>query len=148
MIELGTGLGLVSIAAVAKGWRVLASDHDPISLRFAAYNAAINDARIERFELLDWHQPPQLPRFDRVLAADVLYQLTDHKPILSCIDQLLAPDAVAVIADPNRGVADRFPSMAEEAGFQVDISRTSAPRPEGEKVEGRIFTLRRAGRSR
>ncbi|MHC4696443.1 MAG: class I SAM-dependent methyltransferase [Planctomycetota bacterium] len=147
-IELGTGLGLVSIAAAAKGWRVLATDHDATSLRFAAYNAAINDVRIERFELLDWNNPPDQHRYKRVLAADVLYQLIDHAPILNCVDRLLARDGLAVIADPNRGVADRFESTAREVGFHVDIRRTSAPRSNGEQVGGRIFTLRRAGRSR
>ncbi len=142
-IELGTGLGLVSIAATAGGWRVLSTDHDPTALRFAAYNAAINNVRIERVELLDWHHPPDRRSFDRVLAADVLYELTDHPAILQCVDRLLAPDGSAMIADPNRGIADRFPGLAVEAGFHVDVRPADAPRTEGEQVDGRIFTLRR-----
>ena len=142
-IELGTGLGLVSIAAAAGGWRVLATDHDPTALRFAAYNAAMNNVRIERFELLDWHHPPDPRSFDRVLAADVLYELKDHTAILKCVDRLLAPDGSAMIADPNRGIADRFPALAMETGFHVDIRQAHAPRTGGEEVDGRIFTLRR-----
>ncbi|UCE58327.1 MAG: methyltransferase domain-containing protein [Phycisphaerales bacterium] len=142
-IELGTGLGLVSIAAAAKGWQVVATDHDPTSLRFAEYNAGINCAHIARFELTDWNNVGDSRSFHRVFAADVLYQLVDHTPILRCIDTLLAPDGSAIIADPNRGVADRFPAMAEEAGFTVDEIPTHAPNALGEEVNGRIFIMRR-----
>jgi predicted nicotinamide N-methyase len=142
-IELGCGLGLVSIAAADRGWAVLATDNDPTSLRFAAHNAAVNHATFRGFELLDWRNPPSNRRFDRVFAADVLYQLCDHEPLLRCIDTLLAPDGIAIIADPNRGVADRFASVATRDGFRVRLDRASAPNRQRKPVSGRLFTLRR-----
>jgi len=149
-IELGCGLALVSVAAALSGWRILATDNDQTSLRFAEYNAGKNNAEIVGFELLDWNHPREavLPllqgrRFDRVFAADVLYQLVDHAPILRCIDQLLAPDGVAVVADPNRGVADRFETTARDHGFIVEIEPASATDRHGKTVAGRVFALRR-----
>ena len=142
-IELGCGVALVSIAAARAGWCVTATDHEPTALRFAEYNAALNEAGIEAYELLDWHHPPAGRRFERVLAADVLYQLVDHRPILGCLDKLLAHDGEALVADPNRGVADRFPALAESAGFEVTVRAALALGPSGKPVAGRIFRLRR-----
>ena len=143
-IELGCGVALVSIAAARTGWRVIATDHEPTALRFAEYNASLNNAGIEAYELLDWHHPPKGRRFERILATDVLYQLVDHRPILQCLEKLLLPGGEALVADPNRGVADRFPSMAKSHGFEVTVRPAAAPGPTGRPVAGRIFRLRRA----
>ena len=144
-IEIGCGLALVSIAAARVGWRVIATDNEPTSLRFARYNAAQNNARIDGFESLDWRNPPDNRRFDRVFAADVLYQLVDHEPVLHCLQALLAPRGLALVADPNRSVADRFAAMAESHGFAVEVIPAAATGPAGKPVEGRIFRLRLAG---
>ena len=143
-VELGCGAGLASIAAAEAGWRMLATDHEPTSLRFAQYNASVNDSAIEAYELLDWRHPPPGRRFERVFAADVLYQLVDHDPILHCLGAMLSVAGVALVADPNRGVADRFAAMAEASGFEVEVLAASAPGPRGRIVKGRIFRMRRA----
>ena len=152
-IELGCGLGLVSIVAAAHGWHVVATDHEQSSLAFARHNADQNNAQVARFEVVDWHQPDAAvtavqtpPGFDRVLAADVLYQASDHGPVARCIDRLLAPEGVALIADPNRGVADRFARTAADHGFGVAIENARAPSTSsaGGTVEGRIFVLRKS----
>ncbi len=153
-IELGCGLGLTAMAAARKGWRVVATDHDPTSLAFAKHNVGLSDIAIEAFEKLDWRHfadragrhtaAPALgtARYARVFGADVLYQLVDHEPILQCIKALLATDGVALIADPHRGAADRFDAMAKAHGFEVTITSSSAPRASGETVQCRIFNLR------
>ncbi len=143
-IELGCGLGLVSIVAAKLGWRVVASDHEQTALAFAAYNARLNDAPLDGLMPLDWHNPPTDRRFDCVLGADILYQLVDHRPILDCIRRLLTPGGMALIADPNRGVADRFAQTAGEAAYRVDLHPTGAVGPAGKLVDGRIFRLYRA----
>jgi len=143
-LELGAGLGLVAMAATRAGWRVHLSDHEPTSLQFAACNASLNEIEIHDYALLDWHHPPAATRFPRIFAADVLYQLVDHAPILKCIDALLAADGVTLIADPCRGVADRFAEMAAQYNFCVDLIETAATNQRDEPVRGRIFRLTRA----
>lgn len=143
-VELGCGLGLVSIAATRAGWRVTATDRDEESLIFARHNARLNGVRINRFALLDWGDPPEDWRFDRVLAADVLYERADHEPILRCIDGVLAAGGVAILVDPNRDVADEFASTAENHGFSVDVNRTAPMRVDDRQANGRIFELRRS----
>ncbi len=141
-IELGAGLGLVSIAASLHGWRMTLTDHDETSLRFARYNAFLNAAPIWALTVLDWHRPSIVARFDRVYAADVLYQISDHDSLLRCVRSLLSQDGFALIADPGRGVADHFEQRARDAGFDVRLHATEAPNQLGEMVKGRIFRLR------
>ncbi len=144
-LELGAGLGLVAMAATRAGWRVHLSDHEPTSLQFAAYNAALNEIEIHDYAMLDWHHPPADTQYPRIFAADVLYQLVDHAPILKCLDALLAAGGVALIADPCRGVADRFAETAVDHGFCVELIETTATNHRNEPVRGRIFRLTRVG---
>lgn len=145
LLELGCGLALTSLVAKQKGWRVTASDYEQVPLQFAAYNARINHVAIDEFLLLDWNHPPQNRRFDGILGADVLYQLNHHQPILGCLSRLLAPGAHALLADPNRSVADRFPDLAATHGFQVRTIPTRGFSPAtGTIIDGRIFHLQSA----
>ncbi len=143
-IELGCGVGLVSIAAARTGWRILATDCDPVPLQFAEFNAAANAVAIEAYQLLDWRHPPTESRFSLVLAADVLYQRCDHVPVLQCINQLLDREGVAIIADPNRGVADDFGLLVEARGFCVEVIPSTASLDDQAPVAGRLFVLSRA----
>lgn len=143
-LEIGCGLGLVSMVAARLGWSVIAGDHEPSALVFARHNAQLNGMSEIRFMELDWNAPPEGLQFNRILGADILYQLNNHAPILRCLDRLLEIDGVALIADPNRGVADQFPQAAQSAGFRVDLISTTAEGPNGRPVEGRIFRVYRA----
>ena len=133
----------LKIAAARRGWSVLTTDCDPVPLQFAEYNAAANGVTAEAYQLLDWHNPPSGPRFARVLAADVLYQRCDHTPILNCIDALLEHDGLAIIADPNRGIADDFASRAETSGLDAESIQTAAALDPRRPVAGRLFLLSR-----
>ncbi len=145
-IDLGCGLGLVSMAAALAGWHITATDNEATSLRFAEYNAGINSILIDAIEPLDWCDPPAHRKFDRVFGADLLYERVNHAPLLRCIGELLAPDGVALIVDPNRGVADGFESLSRDVGFDVKISPTSKQTVDDCEATGRLFRLQwRAG---
>jgi predicted nicotinamide N-methyase len=140
-LELGCGLGLVSLAACVAGWRMITTDNEATSLRFARHNGTINRAVSERYEMLDWSAPPAGRSYERIFAADVLYQAVDLEPVLACLAALLAPGGRALIADPNRGPADLFACRAEERGFQVQQIEAVAPNHDGTLVGGRIFLV-------
>lgn len=140
-LDLGCGLALVSMAATLRGWNIVAADHEPTSLAFARYNAALNGVTIPAFEVMNWHRPPAGRRFERIFGADILYQLVDHVPILICIRALLASGGVALIADPRRGVADRFESLAREHDFGVNVLPCAFEFRTRGRIKGRIFRL-------
>lgn len=144
-LELGCGLALVAMIAGEHGWSVVAADHDELALQFAAYNASRNNARLRGFAVLDWWTSPVEQRFERIFGADILYQLTDHLPILRCVRRLLAPGGIALLGDPFRGVADRFGGLAEQEGYEVRILEQSATGAEGRLIRGRIIELREPG---
>lgn len=140
-LDLGCGLGLVSLAGTLKGWRMTAADHEPIALEFARYNAALNKIDIAEFADLDWNHPAPDRKFHRIFAGDILYELINHQPILNCIRQLLTEDGMVFITDPLRRLADRFEALAVENGFAVDVIPTSHLFRDRGDVEGRIFQL-------
>jgi predicted nicotinamide N-methyase len=143
-IELGCGVGFTSIFAAKMGWRIAATDADPLALRFTEFNAKLNEAELESLAFLDWVSPPADRKFTRVLAADVLYQTSDHSPLLNCIQAVLTVDGLAVIADPCRGAAEKFEGRARDAGFDVRHLTTSAQLDGEPPARGQIFELRRA----
>lgn len=141
-VELGCGLGLVSIALASFGWQVTATDNERTALAFARHNARLNAVNSIKFETLDWHHPPEERHYDRVLAADVLYQLVDQTPLIDCFRALLSPSGVAYVADPNRRIADGFETMAGSSGFDVEVFDAEAARPDAKQTKGRIYRLR------
>lgn len=143
-LELGCGVGVVSIAASRAGWDVVATDHYDLALEFARYNAERSHVRVGRFDHMDWRTPPDYRPFDLVIASDVLYQREDHAPILGCVDRFLSATGKCWIADPNRPSAERFPEAVRGRGaFSISAFNHEAPLPDARPVSARVFELRR-----
>ncbi len=140
-LEIGCGLGLVSLAATKAGWAVTATDCDELALDFLRYNAKLNEISLHDCAVLDWDHPPSEKKYQHIWAADVLYQLVDQKPLLKCLQVMLEAGGVALIADPNRSVADRFPDHAREFGFEVQVTTHTTVDDDDKKKPGRIFRL-------
>lgn len=119
ILELGCGVGLVGLAALARGWRVTFSDYTPQALSVALHNARQNGYPHAESMVIDWHDPPVLS-YDVLLASDVLYQRQSHGPLLRTIDRLLSPRGVCWIGDPGRYVARDFLHAADER-FHVQL---------------------------
>jgi ETFB lysine methyltransferase len=126
-IELGAGVGLVSIAAALAGHEITASDYYEDALAFARANAFRNLGHEIKTALIDWRDvSPDVPRFDFVLASDVLYESRYAPLVAGVVDRLLAAHGVAYIADPGRVAANAFADACVELGL---VTRTSATRP-------------------
>jgi len=126
-VELGAGIGVVSIAAALAGHEVLATDYYDDALLFARANAWRNLGREIETTLVDWRAiPATLPRFDVVLASDVLYESRYAPLVASTIDRFLAPRGVAYVADPGRVAANAFVDACREISLGVT---TAATRP-------------------
>lgn len=140
-IELGCGVGLVSLVLARQGWSVTATDYDPAALEFTAYNARRNGGGDVQIASLDWRDPPRDGGFDLVVGSDLTYQLADHEPLLACIQLLLTPGGRAYLSDPGRGIADRVPEVASAARLEVREllgGRPAGPIQAGGKSSPRI----------
>jgi len=115
LLELGCGLGVGALAALAAGYRVTASDYYKDALAFARLNCWRNLGREPGTRLLDWRAlPDDLPRHDRVIAADVLYERPYGALVAEALRRALAPEGVATVADPGRlGLAGFLEACAE-----------------------------------
>jgi predicted nicotinamide N-methyase len=125
LLELGCGSGLVSVAAAIAGYDVMASDYYADALLFTRHNVERNvpGASIRTREV-NWRDMPKgLGRFDRVLAADVLYEPTYGDLVARAIAKTLAEHGQATVADPGRLSRQNFLDRAAELGFAVDTSR-------------------------
>jgi len=123
VIEIGAGVGMVSVVAAWRGANVLATDYSLEALRFARYNGLKNRVNLV-YEKLDWRLVQCSKQFDLLFAADVLYERVNLLPIAMAIDKLLKPDGVAYLADPRRRLAEQFLELAVENNFVI----TSLPR--------------------
>jgi predicted nicotinamide N-methyase len=120
LIELGCGAGLVSSAAVVAGFDVVATDYYEDALRFARLNAHRNAGLDIATRLVDWRTMPRdLPRFDVVVASDVLYERSYGELVARALDRFLARRALALLADPGRVGRDAFLRSIEPLGLIV-----------------------------
>ncbi len=114
-LELGCGLGLVTMAAMRAGFDVTGTDYYDDALRFTARNALRNLGAEPATRHVDWRaMPDDLGGFDLVLAADVLYERQYSALVAAAVDRTLAADGVALIADQGRVGMEAF--LAEIAG--------------------------------
>ena len=121
VLELGCGLALPSFAAALAGGRVTASDWSASALEAVSSNAARNGVTVSVMEL-DWFNPPDdLPLFDLVLAADVLYE---ERNVAALLELLPTLGRSVLLADPGRAQSERF---FAEAGRDWTVRATGHP---------------------
>ena len=145
VLELGCGLGLISLILAERGYRVIASDYDDDALAFVRENAKLNDIPAPEIRHLDWREHHADLRPDRIVAAEVTYEARNLAPIAAFIAAHLPADGVALLVDRNRQTADPFPEIARRHGLQVKVGAAERPDPDGHLVAGRLFTLQRTG---
>jgi predicted nicotinamide N-methyase len=123
LLELGCGLGLVTAAAIRAGYDALATDYYEDALRFTIENSRrLTDASPE-VRLVNWRTlPDDLGTFDRIVAADVLYERGYGELVADVVAALLAPGGRATIADPGRVAAGIFVDRCAELGLSVETS--------------------------
>ena len=124
LLELGCGAGLVASAAVLAGFQVTASDYYEDALRFARVNAWTATQRLIDTMHLDWRALPELmPRYEVVIASDVLYERPYAELVANALARTLAPDGVALVADPGRMATPAFIDACPGAGLRIELAR-------------------------
>jgi ETFB lysine methyltransferase len=146
LLELGCGLGVVSITAMRVGFDVLASDYYDDALLFTRANAWRNLHREPNVRMIDWRAPPtDLGRYDMIVAADVLYEMPYAELVADILAASLEQQGVAIIADPGRVAVERFVEACGARGL-THIERDTHPFVEGairQKIT--LFSIRRGG---
>jgi len=140
-LEIGCGLGLPGIAALARGLHVTFSDYDAASLRFAGANAHING--FDNFEVLqlDWRWPPEGLRVPILLAADVAYDVQLFPPLASLIRRVLAPGGTCLLADGDRAQAEALREALRREALSFSQERMCVESPGFRPAEGSLYRI-------
>ena len=81
ILEIGGGVGLVSIVAATFGHQITMTEYNADALNFARANACRNNCPELPIYRLDWHQPGLSEKFDLVVASEVTYKEEDFSPL-------------------------------------------------------------------
>lgn len=111
-IELGCGVGLTGLAALAAGMQVTFSDYNPLAVELAVENARCNGFESSGL-VLDWRDPPRQP-FDVLLASDVIYDRKLHAPLLGTLESLTTPASIVWVGDGGRSATEEFVALARQ----------------------------------
>jgi len=116
-LDIGTGTGILAIAAVALGVpQCLAIDIDPDAVAAARENVDLN--QVDRHVRVVLASPDSLgePPFTLILAN----LLTDtHRPFFSVYDRLLAPGGQAILGGILAPETDQMAALLAAFGFRI-----------------------------
>jgi predicted nicotinamide N-methyase len=143
-LEIGCGLGLAGMVGLTRGLRVKFTDYDLTPLDFVARSALANGFDPSRFSTarLDWRDPPE-ERYSVILGADVLYEHRLVPLVASVLARMLASGGLALIADPYRVAAKRFPAAVEGLGLVCENRPITADSEELGALRGTLHRVTR-----
>lgn len=141
-LELGCGLGLPGLAAMAKGLSVVFSDYDATALKFVETNCRLNNFVDFQTLKLDLRSPPD-GTFDIILASDLIYERRHVAPLVALIKKNLAPDGFALVADQNRPYQENFLACLAAQGFTWIVETRDMQNQEKQWTKGSVFTISR-----
>jgi predicted nicotinamide N-methyase len=142
-LEVGCGLGLAGVAALAVGLRVTFSDYDATATRFAAANARLNGFTAFDTLQLDWRYPPATLRARVVLASDLVYEMRNVEPLVGLIRQVLAPGGLCLLTDQDRVPSHFLREALRGAGLPYETHTVRAGEPGGRRVKGTLYRITR-----
>jgi predicted nicotinamide N-methyase len=141
VLDLGCGLGLTGVAAGLRGAHVTFADNHPDALDFARRNAAVARLPHVSFLKVDWRDSSWARSYDLVLGGDVIYDRSEHEPMVGLLERLLSGGGRAWLGDPSRESAKSFLEDWTSLASRTATSRTLEPQP-GEDVTIVIHELR------
>ena len=144
VLEVGCGLGLAGVAALARGVPVTFSDVDETAVEYAAANARLNGFTDFRTRPIDFRAPPSDIQYPVVIGSDLMYEERLVNPLIELLRSVMAADGVCLIADPDRTPARHFKWRLMEAGYDVAAELIRAGEPGGERTKGTLYRIRNA----
>lgn len=142
-LEVGCGLGLPGIAALACGMKVIFSDCDLTALKFAGDNAKRNGFHNYELRPIDWRFPPADLKVPLILASDLCYERRHVDPLVGLIATVLAPDGLCLLTDQDRPPAPYLREVMTANGLTFTTQLMRAGEPGGNRYKGTLYRVRR-----
>lgn len=102
LLEIGGGVGLVSIVATTFGHKITMTEYNADALNFARANACLNQCPDLPIKKLDWNHPSLRDRFDLIVASEVIYKEADFSPLIQLFKSNLKPGGEIIHASEIR----------------------------------------------
>jgi predicted nicotinamide N-methyase len=102
ILEIGGGVGLVSIVAAAFGHRISMTEYNSDALNFARANASRNHCPDLPIFKLDWHHSELRDQFDMIVASEITYKEEDFSPLIQLFKSNLKVGGEIIIASEIR----------------------------------------------
>jgi len=121
VLDLGSGSGLVAIAACRSGAAsATAADIDPLAAAAARLNGSLNAATLQTTVRDLLAEAPTA--YDVILVGDLFYEANLAKRVMAFIDAAAVKGSKILVGDPRRSYfpLDRFERIAE---YIVPVSR-------------------------
>lgn len=145
VLEVGCGVGLVGLAALARNCDVTFSDRIPLAVSVALENARCNGFDRARGLVLDWSQPSD-ESYPIIVGSDLLYDAAVNVTLLDLLERVLAPGGCCWIGDPGRQRARTFIQSADQRGFAIRLrDHTGAEICTPQSGRFQLITLERRG---
>jgi ETFB lysine methyltransferase len=142
-LELGCGLGLPGVVALARGLRVTFSDYDTSALAFAAHNARLNGFADFGVLRLDWRAPPEALSVPVVLGSDLIYELASVEPLVGLLVRVLRPGGLCLLTDQDRVPSHHLRETLAARGLPFTTQTVRAGEPGGRRFKGTLYRITR-----
>ena len=120
-LEIGAGVGLVSIVAASFGHQITLTEYNPDALNFAHANAHLNNCQDLPIRKLDWHHPQLKGKFDMIVASEVVYKQADFSALIQVFRSYLRPRGQIILASEMRKTGkDLFDLLKTDFDIKVE----------------------------
>jgi len=122
LLEIGAGVGLVSIVAAAFGHQITMTEYNPDALNFARANACLNNCPDLPIKKLDWNHPRLKNQFDLIVAAEVTYNEAYIFPLIRLFKSNLKPGGEIILtSEIRRSGQDLFRLFKSD--FDISVAK-------------------------
>ena len=139
-LEIGGGLGVVSIVAASFGHHITMTEYNPDALQFARANALINECPQLNIQELNWNHPRLTGRFDYIIASEVTYREEDIQPLLVLFKNSLNTGGEVILAGEMRRLGKDY-YKALETMFDIRVLKKIL-RSDSEAINVFVFRMR------
>ncbi|THB75703.1 MAG: methyltransferase domain-containing protein [Desulfobulbaceae bacterium] len=123
LLELGSGMGAIGLAAAAAGFSATLSDYDDEILDFARVSGAASGLENVNYITFDLLKPENIGTFDVITAAEILFKEELIDPVLAVCKEFLSEDGTVYLAhDVRRKCLPIFLEKAE-AHFHIGTKK-------------------------
>jgi predicted nicotinamide N-methyase len=122
ILEIGSGLGLVGIAAACAGHAVTMTDYNTDALNFARANAQINSCLHLQICRLDWIRPNLEGAFDYIVGSEIVYKNQDITHLLALFKKYLRPGGKILLVEEMRKTLNEFYKQMNES-YKITVRK-------------------------